>query len=423
MEELNFDKLYADKMRTAGAPDFSDEDWERLHPLLDARDRRRWRVIPFWWLGLLSGLLLCSNIGWWLLWRQSDNSAQKLQAEWQQVQLKTIAASDTSWKKVVVYQFDTVYRTVVFRQIQEIDIPETNLLPGEENHIGNLSIQTVAAKENTPLAPKATFENSPPNIDAESIDPTAKNQALQSIPTVLEPLPLKIVCLLLPEQKLEFLETTPPPPPQKRLPNVNVLIPQKFRLGGGAGFLSPQSNHLTKHSGYQTYLSAELAFSEQLALILEGAFIGVSFKGTQYDEKLGLPPLISPGTDYKLKYFETDEGYKNIIQVTLGMRYWLAATRKLSPYLGFGYAAQLHPSYELHIEFIDQVTNQEKERSAVVKFNALPVSLLDLNLGFRYRFSQRWRWQTGLSYQFKMNPAQEGIPRFWGLKSGVFYCF
>ena len=62
MEDSEFDKLYADKMRQAGAPDFSDEDWERLQPRLDAADRKRWRTIPLWWLGGLSGLLLLSNL-------------------------------------------------------------------------------------------------------------------------------------------------------------------------------------------------------------------------------------------------------------------------------------------------------------------------------------------------------------------------
>ncbi len=111
MEDFDFDQLYADKMRRAAAPDFSDEDWERLFPRLDAQQRRRWRVLPLWWLGVLSGLLLCASIGGWWMWRQAALRTDALRTEWQQVRRERVTLHYTIWTKVVVYQYDTVYQS------------------------------------------------------------------------------------------------------------------------------------------------------------------------------------------------------------------------------------------------------------------------------------------------------------------------
>ncbi len=119
MDDFDFDKLFADKMRGAGAPDLSDEDWEQLTPRLDAVERRRWRVLPVWWLGALSALLLGSNIGWWWMWQQSEKRSDSMQSEWQQIRHESVAMRDTTWSKVLVYQYDTVYRTVVHRSVSE----------------------------------------------------------------------------------------------------------------------------------------------------------------------------------------------------------------------------------------------------------------------------------------------------------------
>jgi len=170
-------------------------------------------------------------------------------------------------------------------------------------------------------------------------------------------------------------------------------------------------------------LTGELAFSDQLALTLEGAYHGMSFTGTQYDNALGLPPFPTPGDDYTLKHFETDEGFKPILQLGAGLRYWLRSEHRLSPYLGLGYTAQWHPEFELKLEYIHKITDEEEELSFEVPPVGNTVSLLDFNAGARYRFMRHLSLQTGAFYQFKLDAEQPGIPRFWGLKSSVMYEF
>lgn len=423
-------------MRHAGAPDFSDEDWERLHPLLDAQHRRRWRAIPLWWLGILSGLLLCSNIFWWWMWRQSEQNSNSFRNEWYATKQGLPTAPDTSWEKIVVVQYDTVYKTLVYRTIAAPTASTSESIAANKNSSGSSAGQTADSDNlvNQPIASGSEMapieapvlvtgiENSDEYVDniTDSLPAAIPQEHLFSAD---ERLPSDITAEQTPARKDTLPEADIPATPIKKQPRPPLLIPRKFRIGAGAGIVLPKSAYLSTNSGYLAYVSSEIAFSEQLALTLEAAFGGISFRGTEYDEKLGLPPHSTPGVDYSLQYFETDEGIKPIAQFTLGMRYWLVAQRRLSPYLGLGYAMQWHPSYELKIEYKNQVSGQEKEFSVEVPFNSSPVSLLDLNAGLRYRFFKHWRWQTGLSYQFKLDANQPGIPRFWGLNSAVLYEF
>lgn len=410
-------------MRRAGAPDFSDEDWEQLSPKLDAEYRRRWRVLPLWWLGALSGLLLCSNIGWWWMWQQAEHRSEAMQTEWQQVRRESVMLRDTSWTKVVVYQYDTIYRSIVYRTAIGSNLPLNAAASGAENTTGLLTKK--AANLEAPVeAGTETVKTAVP-MEEKTAAKDGENPRTQGFNTsgVVDLLPSKLSLLLIPPRAVEMRGNALVVTPTKRASKPQVQIPRKFRVGAGAGLVMPSADHLSNNIGFLTYLTGEIAFSDQLALTLEGGYAGVSFKGTVYDEGLGLPPEKSPGDDFKLKHFEVEEGVKPIFQLTGGMRYWLRARHKLSPYVGIGYAIQWHPGFELKAEYQNTVTGQEKEVTTELATLARPVSLLDMNAGLRYRFSPHWYWQTGAVYQFKLEANQPGIPRFFGLKSSVLFEF
>jgi len=424
MDDFDFDKLFADKMRGAGAPDLSDEDWEQLTPRLDAVERRRWRVLPVWWLGALSALLLLSNIGWWLMWQQSEKRSDSMQSEWQQIRHESVAMRDTTWSKVLVYQYDTVYQTVVHRSVSGSIVANNGYAfeRGNTNLSGtgikNISSRSLNRDEST--VPLASNLDNPIQLDTNALSkgvfPRLQNLSM---------LPINPVYLKTPLRRLEIPEKVIVLIPQKRAqhPRQYLLIPRKVRIGAGGGFVIPSAAQLSVNSGFVAALMGEIAFSEQLALTLEGAYSGISFTGTEYDKALGLPPFSSPGDDYILKHFETDEGLKPVLQLGAGLRYWLRSTHKLSPYLGLGYAAQWHPEFELKLEYIHQITGEEKEFSLEVPALSSPVSLLDFNAGLRYHFFRRLSLQTGAFYQFKIDVNQPGIPHFWGIKSAVMYEF
>ena len=109
--------------------------------------------------------------------------------------------------------------------------------------------------------------------------------------------------------------------------------------------------------------------------------------------------------------------------MTAGMKFWFNPSRKISTYMGLGYASQWHLPYEIEVEFNHLVTGLEWSTHIEAPALDNPVSLLDINAGIRYRVSPHWLWQTGVFFQFKIDPAQAGIPRYWGIKSVMLYEF
>ena len=360
------------------------------------------------------------------MWQKSEQNTEALRTTWEQMHHEGLVLRDTTWKKVVVFQYDTVYRTMVYRATVERPFPANSLIKMQEDS-GVLLTGKTANVENPPglanslgqataaidqaTTPKENFVGQKTDVYTKAGD--------------FEALPLKTTLLKTPEKRYDWPEADVATLPKKakHTPRPSVLIPRQFRIGAGGGVLIPGADKLSGKSGFSTSLIGEIVFSDQLALSLEGAYSGISFKGSAYDEALGLPPLPSPGDDYKLQYFELEEGLKPILQLTAGMRYWFWAKHQCSPYLGLGYAMQWHPGFELKAEFHNDVTGKEKEKSLEVPSLDKPVSLLNINAGIRYRFWRQLYWQTGTTYAFKIDPRQAGIPRYWGISSGVLFGF
>lgn len=359
------------------------------------------------------------------MWQQSEKRSEALQSEWRQIRPKATGQRDTSWSKVVVYQYDTVYRTVVYRGksegvskgFQAISGPDHALLPGSESAL----VSDRNGKTENPTDPAdAGVDLLPTGLNA-----TGSNTDITRAISTLGILPAKTSFLKIPERQIKLPENDLVFVPLKKshAPRQALLIPKKIRLGAGAGLVLPSAPDLYNSIGFSTSIHAELAFSEQLALTLEGGYAGAPFTGKVYNENLGLPPLNSPGDDYVLRHFETEEGYKPILQLSTGLRYWFHSTHKLSPYLGFAYAAQWHPAFELKLEYTNSMNGTEKEVNKEIASRSTAVSLLDIHAGLRYRFLRQLYWQSGASYQFKIDPNQPGIPRFGGLKTAILYEF
>lgn len=425
MDDREFDKQFSDKLRQAGAPDFSDEDWEKLSPKLDVVQRRQWRLLPLWWLGVLSGLLLCSNFGWWWMWKQAENQNSALETSWKNFRREAVTLSDTTYSKVVVYQFDTIYQTLSLRTVLMPDSTANGvpalLSPTNSNSKlpPSLSIP-ISTVETNKIHPGGEAEN-------EILFPD-KGEQMASFNWVAgsaEILPIHPFYLKLPPRHFQISEKELAVVPQKqtKVPHPSILLPRKFRIGLEGGLTIPTATQLSGNTGFSVGLTSELAFSDQLALSIGASYSGVSFNGKVYEERLGLPPLVSPGDDYILKHYETEEGLKPIYQVNTGLRYWLRSTWRLSPYLGFGYVAQWHPEFELKLEYYDPVLDKEAEINLEVPSLGKPISLLEFNGGVRIRLLPKLAWQTGATYQFKIDAAQPGIPQFWGVKTAVLYSF
>lgn len=421
MEDNDFDRHYADKMRRVNAPDFSHEDWEKLSPRLDVSKKRKRLISAPFLIFFLGGLLLLSNITWWVIWQQSEQRDNTLLTG--TTTGGTVVLQDTTWNRVVVYQYDTVHRSIVPLSLAQSFYPEGKEKSGLVAAVNPRSQERDASDKITPVD-DASVSNaivSQAGYDDKDANGAGFIASDETDPATL--LPVKTTFLKKPGKYLSlgehavFLAATQ----HKRKPY--HPMPLYFRLGCGAGFMMPDAEDLSSKSGFSTGIASEIAFSERLAFTMEGEYLGVSFKGDEYEEALGLPSLPSPGDDYEFKYFETHDGFKPVLQLTAGLKYWLLPSRKISPYLGIGYSSQWHLPYELEVEYTNNTTGLELSNTIEVPSSGTPVSMLDLNGGLRYRISRYWIWQTGMDFQFKIDPEQAGFPRYWGLKSVILYEF
>jgi hypothetical protein len=136
MDDAEFDKLYAAKIRRAGAPDLSEEDWERLLPALEAMPRGRRPAMPLWRLIAVGGLILLSyNIAGRWMCRQSEKRGEAGRNEWQKICRERALPPDGTATKAVVNPYDTLLWTVVYPTAPESLSPsdgrEQNQTPSE----------------------------------------------------------------------------------------------------------------------------------------------------------------------------------------------------------------------------------------------------------------------------------------------------
>ncbi|NUO02201.1 MAG: hypothetical protein HUU01_16465 [Saprospiraceae bacterium] len=458
MDEKDFDKLFSEKMKTAGAPDFSDADWQPLSQRLDSWQRRRWGLLPLWWLGALSGLLLFSNAFWWFTWRESnDHLASLLQQTLETREQASISSSDTLYRTVVVHHYDTIYRTLVLRPelaaglsatgdglATESQQTQPELIAGSEfpekaagtgkmstpPNASNLQASALADKT-TALSDQHSGINNAQNAVAGGIEGAREAISAEEIARMQEPvaevspLPLKHFGEIkrhrrvpIPLPPLADWETAKPKE-KKPFP----LTPKSLRLGAGGGWALPGAAVIASKSGTAIGLKGEIGFSDQLSLTLEGTFNKLKFQGYVYDGSIGLPAPNPPGDNYNFKYFETHNAPKPMFQLTAAMRYQFSTAQKLSPFFGVGFATQWHPEYELEYEYTYQPNGSEFSENVEVEDLEKPLSFLHFEFGLSYKIAKSWGLQASGFYDTEASRSQIGIPRLYGLKTFLLYEF
>lgn len=430
MKQHDFFRLFSAKMQgTSPPPDFSGEDWSALSARLDAHERKRTRVVPMGWLLGLTGLLLLSNLGWFLAWEKTDESIAAIKTAQLAVAAAPITHRDTSFEQVVVYQYDTIYRTVVVKRMVGGFYAQTGHVPKQfdSNFFTERNSSKTAQKFSPPNTSATGFD--PENPSSETLEEGSqgfyevKNQAekfsRQSDAAELacleiEPFPWKK------RPVLPATDDLPMKPAQQT--TAFPLVPRSFTLSGFAGGFKPGGRAIATSSGFQTGLSGEIGFSDRLSLTVDGSYGNMSFRGYVEDKSLGLPAFQSPGDEYDLKYFETHDERKNLLQLGLGMRWYFSAKTKLTPWLGLAWTTQWNPAYELEVEYVNRNNGMEKSREVSVPATLKPLNYAGLSLGLRYRLGSNWQLLAGGSMDFKLG-SQAGIGRWGAWRGGVGYRF
>jgi hypothetical protein len=427
MKQLDFFKLFSSKIQDATPPpDFSGADWAALSSRLDAHDRKRSRVLPLGWLAGLTGLLLLSNLGWFLAWKKTDDRIAASQAG-QPKPVQPMVQRDTVFQKIVVYQYDTVYQTVVVKR-QETGSWAKTQLPST-NFYSNIN-SPKTAQEGNRTSPEAASSNpaSPSGSMGEEMLGVYEAKNLlgggtgirQPSPEALAPVEIRPFRWGGKHPMLPGLDDFP----MKAVPQNTAfpLVPRWFALYGMAGSLKPSTEAIANSSGFSAGLLAEIGFSDQLSLTVDGAYGRTGFRGYVDDETLGLPVPSPPSDEYDLKYFETHDDRKPLFQLGLGMRWYFTSKTKLNPLLGASWTTQWNPGYELELEYVNRFTGMERSEEVHVAAPSKPLYYAGFSLGLRYQLGQKWQVLAIGTMDFKLS-QQAGISRWNALRLGIGYQF
>lgn len=424
MKQLDFFKLFSSKMQGATPPpDFSGSDWAALSDRLDAHDRKRSRsVLPLGWLAGLAGLLLLSNLGWLLAWKKTDDRFAASQPK----PTLPILQRDTVFQKVVVYEYDTIYRTVVVKRLENGRWANTGQ-PGKGFYFNHDSLAAAQNGNRPGLETTAASSISQTPSDPLSGQATdvyeAKNpleaDLRQSSPDALAPLEIKPLRWV-GHPILPGLDDFPMNAVQQN--TAFPLVPRWFTLYGMAGSLKPSTEAIANSSGFSTGLLAEIGFSDQISLTVDGLYGHIGFRGYVDDDALGLPVPSPPSDEYDLKYFETHDDRKSLFQLGLGMRWYFPSKGKLNPLLGASWTTQWNPGYELELEYVNRFTGMEQSQEVYVPAPSKPLNYVGFNLGLRYQLGRNWQALAIGAMDFKLSP-QDGISRWGHLKLGMGYQF
>ncbi|MBL7810506.1 MAG: hypothetical protein JNN28_21965 [Saprospiraceae bacterium] len=408
MDDSEFDRSFADKLRQTSAPDFSKEDWPGLSAQLNVQQGNNFKKLLAATTALLLLLLFSSNLFWW---NQLENIKHQLSDVEAKIQSPNVIAQplhtqDTIRIKEIVYHYDTIYRTLL--------LSPATISPA----LTNDKTTTAAVSEHDHIA----TQNAPGSRDGISTVSGQNSPAPGQISTLNLPISRAAIRtrhknILIPTK--EFIALAK----KKKPATGQILTPKNISIGAGGGFLLPTDAYLSQKSGYSTTLGTEIGFSDHLALTVDASYMGFYFEGTDNAAALDLPSPSNPDVNDVLKYYTPEEGAMPVFQLATGMRFYFQPQKRCSPYFGAGYAVQWRLPFELQFEYLNSLTGAEKELSVEVENASEATSLLSLNAGVRYRLKQRFQVKAGGIFQHKPDKNQAGFAQVWGIQSGLFYQF
>ena len=405
MENFDFDDIFSEKMQQAGTPDMSDYDWATLSQRLDTYEKRRRYAVPFWWIGGLGALLLLSNLGWWAMWQRTSSQLDGISAA---LAKEVVVQTDTTFKKIVVYQYDTVYRTMVYQSSQS---PFSSF---QNNALGSKFAAESPAFSAAP--DKLTSVSSPNDLANTSVDNTnTANNTISFLPG-------------LPFDSLYSIRAISPEYPDLLIVQASkakkslLLHPTTIRVGAGGGSLTAVAPALSQGSGGGGGVKVEADLTRHITVAANADWNGIRIAGNQLDENLGLPEPSLPGDEYDFLSFAPHEGYKSVFHLGLATQWNFRPHRLLNPYINAGILAQWNPSFEVEMVYRNLLTG--KNRSMESHTLRLPVvPYFQTGLGFRLELLRNWTLGLGGDAYFKLSQNRKGIPLYYGIRSNIFYTF
>lgn len=411
MNEWDFDESFSKKLAELQPPDFSGEDWQNLSLRLENHRHRKNRILPLWWLGLLTGLLLVSNGFWWLMWKQTavHESTQKTNT--------TIVLYDTIVHQTHVYQYDTIYKITTLSAYAMSPIPQRSPVHQNETTVPGMVSSQNSIQSNTPGIGHSGSQ--PVYNFPETLPDTTSGRRMVATPTLL---PWEPADPLVIHQRKEILPAGDDLPPFIEPVNRSrPFIPKAFMVAARVRTLKPKTNGMLSEGGLGEGLGVEVLFPANWSIRAGFDYWAFQFKQYNNDGSSGLPIVHPPSGDYTFAHFETHDNSKPIYLFSAGLQYGIFGKAPVQVLFGGGVQAQFHPEYGLEAEFINPSNGLEFSHYIEVKELNSPIFYGDFDLGLQFKLSKRWLGAASWTTSRKLNRERVGIASFSGLMATIKY--
>ena len=410
MDDKAFDKLLASKLNGLDEYPFREDDWQSVHGRLN---QRRPSTVRYWLLVLL--LLPLLGLNGWLgyQWHTTQQRYEALQSTLQELQQSVVTQSDsppdTIYQQTVVYHYDTVYRTIIHREVAQRSDDETLYVPKgssipKENGETTIRSTMPPADQTTETAPSKEASNelsdlAPPNNDNDTL--THKSATL---------LPVVVDSVAQADSTARVVKKE-----KKRR-----VWQRQFRVGLGAQLPRTVHPNTSQVIGSGGGINGSLLLTERLALTAHVHYVRTGYTLSNADESLGAEDILS-GSIYQNDELQSIQNRQSQWQWGGGVQYRFTNGRKWTPFVSLNYLVETPRQRNLTYSLRDVATNKLyiQERAAV-----LPIwHILDGELGIERPVTNHLIWQVGGFYNTRLSSQQPARLNQIGLRTRLYYQF
>lgn len=459
MNDENFDKIFGDKLNAGKDFTFTEEKWDKMERNLEAfQAKRRWQRLALWLSLPLLALVGLLAWGSWALF-QTQKSLHDLTEEVQILRQeknafnippsvsepnlasetpKTVIKSDTVYHHVVVKRYDTIFQTVVQRDIRGISLKEENFLKLKNDYAETIFRNKVVAEnrlkssENDSI--KTNYEiksdkitTTPPlSISTNQEKKIAEKTEISQEKTVENTnTPLSILTnsekKIAEKTEISQEKTTEMPieaQKNKRLPIIKPLKIGGYEVGLSSGIAFVGGRNILHQEGGTMGIKGGILLNKRLKIVGELQRLGLNYEVSNFNNSLDIPVISPPTTNDVLKRVYTEQSY---MQYSVGLQYTLMQ-KKLQPYIGLSFLGRSKMKEKFDYQFRNTITGEDsfiKTMRGKPNFEGI---FLRPQMGVEYPIFRKFRVQLEGSSDINFGKTRQFKPIFQ-LKGAILYRF
>jgi Outer membrane protein beta-barrel domain len=464
MEDKDFDNIFGDKLKKQKDFPFSEQKWTVLERQYDQLlgEKRYKRLLLF---GGISLLTLLSSLFCTLSLLNDTNKKldhltheihflpqEKMSSLTPSVFLDDVPKSDTIFHKIVVYRYDTIYQTVIRRDIFQSNLNGLNnknqklITENPLNEQGNKKdnalkspiiksenfiildkkaelITEKGLKDEQPISEQLKTINNKQNDSINLVKTTSTAKPVDSLSekvvSVKRISPLSINADTASKNGEKSFEKELEKQKDKKRPIISQLKIKGYELGitGGAAFINNSS--IVNQAGFSFGFKGGVLFGRRLQLIGEVQGLNLSFETQRFSQNLNIPTISPPTANVDLRSVNASQLYW---QVALGLKYQFMDGKRWQPYLSMGVVGQAASDEEFNYKFINLLTKESINIKSKRKGSEFETGILRTSVGVNYRIRGKFQGFLEGGYDFKFDKSPRYMP-IGQVKLGLLYRF